>query len=597
LSVKVCVSCDELIDNDEKICPSCDSFFLKKKCPKCDEVMKDNVKKCWYCGYDFTAKIKKDKKIKDIYDKYLNELKNTNFVESNSINNNKYIKLTEEQIEIIKNARNNNLIINAFAGAGKSVTLLSIAYALKNKTFLFLAFNNSVKKDIERKIKKSNLKNVKVLTTHGLAYNFVKKDIKFDKIGKDLNTSEISKLLGIDIFISDLIRIAFNDFCNGNYKDISDETIDEIINNNVSLKFISENKEYLKEKLNIIWNMYLNKELDITHNVYLKYFQLNIEKYKNYINFDYVLLDEAQDTNEVVLDIFKNLNGKKIIVGDPHQQIYSFRGSINAMYKIRNEIDAKVLYLTQTFRFSKFIAEKANFILKNFKNEEKEIISSKISNSNEINSICYITRTNSTLIKIIEKLKDYNIKLIRTPREIFNLPLSIYYYIEYLKNGKYKDRIKEKWILNFKELDDLKDYAEDFEDYELISAINIAEEYGKKLFDLLKIAEEKYEAKESNIYLTTAHTSKGLEWDKVIITHDFPNIIDLIKKEKYKTIKDFRKAYKKHIDKILNGENNHFKHQYIIDEINLFYVALTRAKKKVLFYSNDNIFEVDKLLE
>ncbi|KAF2957005.1 UvrD-helicase domain-containing protein [Marinitoga sp. 38H-ov] len=596
MSVKKCINCNELVENNEKICPNCDGFFLKKKCPKCDEIMKDNIKKCWYCGYDFSLKNKKNIK-SNVYDKYLDELKNTKFIETINKNNNKYIRLTDEQIDIIKNAKENNLIINAFAGSGKSTTLLSIAYALKSKTFLFLAFNNSVKKDIENKIRRSNLKNIKVMTTHGLAYKFVKKDLKFNKIGKELNTSEISKILEIDIFIADLVRIAFNDFCNGSYRYISDETIEEIIKNNIKLKFIDENKEYLKDKLNIIWNMYMDNKLDVSHNVYLKYFQLNIERYR--INFDYILLDEAQDTNDVVLDIFNKLNGKKIIVGDPHQQIYSFRGSINAMYKIRNEMEAKVLYLTETFRFPKYIAEKANYILRNFKGEEKEIISSKSENDNEFNTICYITRTNSTLIKLIDEFKNYEITLVRAPTEIFKLPLSIYYYIKYLNTGKHKDKIKEKWILNFKDLEELKDYAEDFEDYELISAINIAEEYDNKLFDLLKIAEEKYNINNGKIYLTTAHTSKGLEWDKVIITHDFPNIIDLIKKEKYKSIKEFTKSFKKHIDKIINGLNDKFKHQNIIDEINLFYVALTRAKKKVLFYSNENIFDFDinKLLE
>ncbi|WP_129409542.1 DEAD/DEAH box helicase family protein [Marinitoga lauensis] len=61
------------------------------------------------------------------------------------------MRLTNEQIEIIKRAKKNNLIINAFAGSGKSTTLLSIAYALKNKSFLFLAFNKSVKIEIEEK--------------------------------------------------------------------------------------------------------------------------------------------------------------------------------------------------------------------------------------------------------------------------------------------------------------------------------------------------------------------------------------------------------------------------------------------------------------
>lgn len=596
--IKICPNCDEIVDNSEKVCPNCDSFFLRKKCPKCGEIMKDDVKKGWNCGWTFSNKKKKKKnelKI-DYYTSYIDEIKNIKFKENIEFNEKKerYIKLTEEQIDIIKKAKNNNLIINAFAGTGKSTTLLSIAYALKKNSFLFLAFNKSVKLEIEEKIKKAKLNNIKVLTTHGLAYKFVKNDLNIVKLGKELNTSEISKLINIDIYIADYIRTAFNDFCNGYYNNISNETVEKILNSNSKLRFIQDQKEYVKNKLLKLWELFLNGKIPITHSVYLKYFQINIEKYSKYINFDYVLLDEAQDTNEVVLDIFKKLKGKKIIVGDPHQQIYSFRGSVNAMYKIKSEIKADVAYLTKSFRFSKNIAEKANNILNKFKCEDKEITPFKNFNKKEIRDICFITRTNATLIKLMENLNTFDIQLIRSPKEIFNLPINIYYFMQYLKNEKYKKYINEKWLLNFNSLESLRDYAEDFEDFELISAINIAEEYKERLFDLLKKIEEKYSKKsKSNIYLTTAHTSKGLEWDKVVICHDFQNILDLLKKEKYKRIKEFNDDYKKYIEGLMNGENLHFKHQYIIDEINLLYVAITRAKKELKIYSNKEIFNVD----
>ena len=38
----------------------------------------------------------------------------------------------------------------------------------------------------------------------------------------------------------------------------------------------------------------------------------------------------------------------KILVGDPNQQIYSFRGAVNAMSLVQG---SKIHYLTQSFRF------------------------------------------------------------------------------------------------------------------------------------------------------------------------------------------------------------------------------------------------------
>ena len=47
-----------------------------------------------------------------------------------------------------------------------------------------------------------------------------------------------------------------------------------------------------------------------------------------------------------VADILLRQNVAKILVGDPHQQIYSFRGATNAM----SQVDAThVYYLTQVF--------------------------------------------------------------------------------------------------------------------------------------------------------------------------------------------------------------------------------------------------------
>ena len=46
----------------------------------------------------------------------------------------------------------------------------------------------------------------------------------------------------------------------------------------------------------------------------------------------------------------------KIVVGDPHQQIYSFNGAVNALSLVEEHSRTKVVrtcYLTQSFRFYK----------------------------------------------------------------------------------------------------------------------------------------------------------------------------------------------------------------------------------------------------
>ena len=53
-----------------------------------------------------------------------------------------------------------------------------------------------------------------------------------------------------------------------------------------------------------------------------------------------------------LLDIILRHRQAKIFVGDPHQQIYSFRGAVNSMSRIT---DTKTFYLTQVCRIPPII--------------------------------------------------------------------------------------------------------------------------------------------------------------------------------------------------------------------------------------------------
>lgn len=78
------------------------------------------------------------------------------------------------------------------------------------------------------------------------------------------------------------------------------------------------------------------------------------------LGYEYILLDEAQDTNPVVLGVLGDQLAQIVYVGDRHQQIYEWRGAVNAMEKIATREEA---YLTQSFRFGEAIAEAASLVL------------------------------------------------------------------------------------------------------------------------------------------------------------------------------------------------------------------------------------------
>jgi DNA helicase-2/ATP-dependent DNA helicase PcrA len=74
--------------------------------------------------------------------------------------------------------------------------------------------------------------------------------------------------------------------------------------------------------------------------------------------YDYVFLDEAQDTNNAQVELIHNIirkpNGRLIICGDEKQAIYGFQGSnIDSFQRIEERFKCKKLALTVSYRFQK----------------------------------------------------------------------------------------------------------------------------------------------------------------------------------------------------------------------------------------------------
>ncbi|WP_323392377.1 UvrD-helicase domain-containing protein [Streptomyces jumonjinensis] len=73
---------------------------------------------------------------------------------------------------------------------------------------------------------------------------------------------------------------------------------------------------------------------------------------------DYLLLDEAQDTNPVMEKIFNSQRSQAqlVMVGDSAQAIYGWRGARDVM----TDFEGRQLTLSQSFRFGQALADEAN---------------------------------------------------------------------------------------------------------------------------------------------------------------------------------------------------------------------------------------------
>jgi|SaaInlLV_10m_DNA_3_1039740.scaffolds.fasta_scaffold00904_5 ATP-dependent exoDNAse (exonuclease V) beta subunit len=474
----------------------------------------------------------------------------------------------QEQIKtyILENEKC-NLKINAFAGTGKTSTLQIISKSLE-ENILYLAFNKSIAEEGKRKFSK----NVTTMTTHSLALYGIRNytNINIDNLKhNDYKPREISEYYEDKNYeyLKQLIDI-FNTFCH------SRETIES---------FFDDKEDEMLLNVLKLWNKMDSGELDFTHGFYLKKFDLLLQNNEiDITKYNTIMLDEAQDTNEVTLSIFKNIKApRKIIVGDSHQQIYSFRGSVNLMSQFKGEN----LYLTETFRYNKEIARTVSNLLKEYKWEQEEI-QSKIETNLDIKTTAYLFRTNADQIKCMANFLEEGrfFQTIRDPKLIFNQIIELAHF----RRGE-KDKIKtNKYLTFFETLDEITDYAEQINDISLKTSLKIIQQEGYTLSDLeqmLKKVREYNECNSSDTYLTTIHTAKGLEWDKVIISEDFSSIKDYMESEK-----DGGSILKQ--EWISNPDNIKYriskeKKIKIIEEINLLYVAITRAKQ-VFEINNEN---------
>jgi len=490
--------------------------------------------------------------------------------------------LTKQQEEIIEAVQKYKVIkINAFAGTGKTSTLKIIAQKYTSKKILYLAFNSAIKNEAASIFPNNTF----VKTTHGLAFGAIKKNTNID-LANIVNYRAIDISKKFEITYNQAIGSIkiFDNFCNSIKTEITEEDI--------------EHKTAKK-----MFDLMLINKMKPTHSFYLKYYYLLINSGQiQQFNYDIIMLDEAQDTNEVTLGIFEHLSSKvKIYVGDEHQQIYSFRGSKNALNKIKSD---KKLYLSCSFRFNNNIANFANILLNKFKNESVKIDVLKNEDQNEeqkndIKTNGYISRTNAQLISIISSRIDEKkpFVTVRDPSEIFNLTIEVYYIL-----NNQKDKVKRnRFLKDFRDEDEVLEYAKEVEDFELKSALKIAKEYKDKIFDFKTIADKFYLAWQNRIqngfdkrleeilFLTTAHTAKGLEWDRVTVADDFTDFADLIVDFGCDSLKEF------------TDEQSFLPNQEMLDEFNLFYVAITRAKKTLVKDSENFHYlmakNIDKIID
>lgn len=457
------------------------------------------------------------------------------------------MEFIKEQKEIF-NSKENIILIKAYAGTGKTTTLVEFSKIHSDKKILYIAFNNSVVESSRKKFPS----NVYVSTLHSLAYKEFGRQFA-EKLNKPLKTSNILSALNLDrtthnLGLSKIIFETINRFNNSAYLNLK-EAIP------LNTKY---DKKLLEDCFETIWleMINVNNKFPITHDTYLKLFHMS----DPILNYDYILFDEAQDANPVIVDLILNqirkINTKLVVVGDNHQSIYSFKNSVNSLNKFNHR---KEYYLNKSFRFGNNIASYVNSILKVLKGEKIDLIGSEhedfiVDNFNKDEKFTIISRTNSCLflqaINAVENNKKIHFISGFKKYNFYNV-----LDLDFLSQGKL-NKINDLNIKDYGSYENFLHEVDVTQDKELLFLKKIVNKYRGRLESIFKKIESSIvDENEADIILTTAHKSKGLQFDNVYLCNDFSIFID-------------------------SNEEIIMKN-WVEEEINILYVASSRAIYKL----------------
>lgn len=458
----------------------------------------------------------------------------------------------ESQAEVIK--------IKAGAGTGKTTTLQGLAAIRPRARMLYLAFNKAIKEEAQRKFPR----NVRAVTAHGLAYGQVGKYYgnEPNKLAGDVKPFQV--LPEIKASLSSIPAALHNLYGGRVIETLKAFLIspdEEMTGKHVCVGASPGEKKHfaadrILEDAWMVWEKMvdLRHPLPMIHDGYLKLFQLEMPS----LNYDTILLDEAQDTNPVTQALVEAQWGRKIYVGDEHQAIYGFRGASNAMALIEADEDH---LLTGSFRFGRAIAEVANAILS--AKGEVDLKLRGLGNASVVGPVkphtphTFISRGNSALfaraVQALEKNESFSFV-----GPLYNYRLDLIEQTHAMSMGR---GVSDPFLKAFDDFEALEEYAQAMEDREWMGRCKLVTKYGNRIPSLVARIQSRagtYPGPGSaQVVLTSAHRAKGLEFNHVIMADDFMDFYD----EENGEWKDLAQASEREKE-----------------EVNLQYVAATRAK-------------------
>ncbi|MFI1018171.1 UvrD-helicase domain-containing protein [Streptomyces sp. NPDC020965] len=247
------------------------------------------------------------------------------------------------------------------------------------------------------------------------------------------------------------------------------------------------------------------------HDHYLKLWALTEPR----IDADFLLLDEAQDTNPVLEQVFtaQRDHAQLVMVGDSAQAIYGWRGARDVM----TGFDGQHLSLSRSFRFGPRLAEEANRWLEIARAPIRltgtTSIPTEIAPVHEPDAV--LCRTNVGAVTQVMKYlaAGHHVSLAGGGGSLRTLAIAA----RDLTAGR---RPWHPELLLFPNWGELQDYAEhDPAGADLKPFVDLIDQHGPEA--LLHAVDRLSPEADADVTISTAHRAKGREWATVLIAGDF----------------------------------------------------------------------------
>lgn len=456
-----------------------------------------------------------------------------------------YPPTVEQQVALDYFAAGKPLRIQAGAGTGKTTTLAMLARSTP-RIGTYLAFNREIARDAGRAMPQT----VDCRTVHSVAATTISRQHPNGKALLDrLNTHRVSpwqmaRHLGLGMLVVSVpqpfspprrkvlqpnyqashVMRAVNAYCQS--ADVEPGVqhfpyIDGIDPPGEGGRRTYDNNDRVaKELLPALQRAWADLcsptgQLRFNHDIYLKLWQLGGYP----IPGEFLLFDEAQDASPVMLAALAAQGDTQVVyVGDSCQQIYEWRGAVNAMALLDPATPSA--WLTQSWRFGPPIADVANLILDQL---DTELC---LSGTPSIPSVVHtrrllqrpravLCRSNAAAVQSVLGFQERGLMphLVGGSDDIVRFALAA----GQLQAGETTGHPELSCFDSWREVQDYVD--NDPQGSELRMMVNVIDSYGVDI--VVEALSGLIAQEEADVVVSTAHKAKGREWHSVRLASDF----------------------------------------------------------------------------